>query len=79
MPEINESVSVPAEKKSASIKQNLAGVEQRLSKLESEAHDKLQVLDLIELKYMEENEEYLKDFGLSTPNFIQLDKLHEEA
>jgi hypothetical protein len=28
---------------------------------------------------MQEDEAYLKDFGLSTPNFIQLDKLHEEA
>ena len=34
---------------------------------------------LTELKYMEENEDYLKDFGLSSPQYIQLDKIHEEA
>ena len=32
-----------------------------------------------ELKHMEEDEAYLKDFGLSTPQFMQLDKTHEEA
>ena len=32
-----------------------------------------------ELKHMEEDEAYLKDFGLSTPQFMHLDKLHEEA
>lgn len=57
----------------------MARIEEKVSKLEDEARDKLQVLDLIELKYMQEDEAYLKDFGLSTPNFIQLDKLHEEA
>jgi hypothetical protein len=28
---------------------------------------------------MEEDEAYLKDFGLSTPYFMHLDKIHEEA
>ena len=28
---------------------------------------------------MEEDEAYLKDFGLSTPEFLHLDKIHEEA
>lgn len=78
MPEIS-SENVPVEKKSAAITQNLQRIEAKVSKLEDEARDKLQVLDLIELKYMQEDEAYLKDFGLSTPNFIQLDKLHEEA
>lgn len=28
---------------------------------------------------MEEDEAYLKDFGLSTPQFMHLDKVHEQA
>ena len=28
---------------------------------------------------MQDNEEYLKDFGLSSPQYMQLDKIHEEA
>jgi hypothetical protein len=44
MPEIS-SENVPVEKKSAAITQNLQRIEAKVSKLEDEARDKLQVLE----------------------------------
>lgn len=39
----------------------------------------MKALELMEIQYMQEDEAYLKDFALSSPEFIQLDKIHEEA
>ena len=39
----------------------------------------MKALELTEIQYMQEDEAYLKDFALSSPEFIQLDKIHEEA
>lgn len=67
------------EKKSVKIQKDLSNIESMMPKMDEEAANKLQVLEYSELKYMEDHEEYLNDFGLSSPQFIQLDKINEEA
>lgn len=69
----------PVVKQSAKIEKEMGHLEQKLSKFEEEAHNQMQALEFTELKHMEEDEAYLKDFGLSTPQFMHLDKLHEQA
>lgn len=58
---------------------DLAKIESKLTRMDEEARDKLQALELTEIKYMHEDEAYLKDFCLSVPQYIQLDKIHDEA
>jgi FtsZ-binding cell division protein ZapB len=41
--------------------------------------EKLSVLEMAELEYMKENEDYMQDFCLSMPQVIKIENLYEKA
>ena len=57
----------------------MARIEQGVTKLDEAAEARLQACELTELKRLQDDDQYAKAFGLGTAQYIQLEKIHEEA
>ena len=66
-------------KKSLPISEELKECQKEIQGIDKSVKEKLGVLEMAELEYMKENEDYMQDFCLSLPQVIKIEKLYEKG
>lgn len=66
-------------KSSEPINKELVELEKELVKSDSNINDKLGALEISEIKFMDQNDQYMRDFVLSQPHVLKMEALNQKT